>query len=663
MESQSQLPRKPKVILPDDESQLEENFDDLMGPSMQEANTELGLADRKEASKSLVQIVGDEEAQEGFFEEKTDKQPVFGEIAGMTEINNEYEDEKRPSISAQDKEVASEDAPMQTDSSITASKAEEDRSAATEPEQLEAQISKHSKEAEPEQLETHPSLLPEIIATQSVESDTRRKLEDEDKEDVRFSTTSHSNSAKTIRSSTSPSFEPGPSRRRRSIYYDLESRIESTEQENLTQFFSIDTVDDFVLADDHAESVEEESLPTIIEEEAPALDRDLYYARYMDCGTKLESNRVRNNVLQKIVIMYLKRRKVENVCKDSEAPLDQVLKYGQKLDAYQQLMQINETQRLTVAAQVEELRSKRATVDEELKRNFLAMQNRESAIGRGLIYAKTGNQIPDKLIERFLRRQSDQLQQVSTMRLKFIKLKGMVEEKLDAINKLDNLENNLHLADYEQLKSDNRSYADKIEERDEELARLRNKCQNTIQILAHMREKSAALEADMDDLKDDFYSADETARDYRENLADIKHAKDRYRLMARNLKEESGLLTKNDLLDDMERSKSEVGALEAELAKCQEDVKVKKTVVRKLRKTIEELTEEMNARKLERMKRGTVLRAEERRKSTSESTPSASKCRMVYKKRPTLYLPVIQQDVFRDLVKIRPTPSVLNRRK
>ncbi|KAH1003458.1 hypothetical protein HUJ04_003381 [Dendroctonus ponderosae] len=177
MESQSQLARKPKVILPDDESQLEENFDDLMGPSMQEANTELGLADRKEASKSLVQIVGDEEAQEGFFEEKTDKQPVFGEIAGMTEINNEYEDEKRPSISAQDKEVASEDAPMQTDSSITASKAEEDRSAATEPEQLEAQISKHSKEAEPEQLETHPSLLPEIIATQSVESDTRRKLE------------------------------------------------------------------------------------------------------------------------------------------------------------------------------------------------------------------------------------------------------------------------------------------------------------------------------------------------------------------------------------------------------------------------------------------------------------------------------------------------------
>lgn len=111
------------------------------------------------------------------------------------------------------------------------------------------------------------------------------------------------------------------------------------------------------------------------------------------------------------------------MCKDSEAPLDQLNKYGQKLDAYQQLLQINEAERLAMAAQVEELRSKRAKVDEELRSGFLALQNRESTIGHGLIYSKTGNQIPDKLVERFLRRQSDQLRQVSTMRLKFIKLK------------------------------------------------------------------------------------------------------------------------------------------------------------------------------------------------------------------------------------------------
>lgn len=48
-----------------------------------------------------------------------------------------------------------------------------------------------------------------------------------------------------------------------------------------------------------------------------------------------------------------------------------------------------------------------------------------------------------------------------------------------------------------------RNHADKIEEREEELTRLRCKCQNTIQILAHIREKSAALDVDIDDLKEE----------------------------------------------------------------------------------------------------------------------------------------------------------------
>lgn len=48
-----------------------------------------------------------------------------------------------------------------------------------------------------------------------------------------------------------------------------------------------------------------------------------------------------------------------------------------------------------------------------------------------------------------------------------------------------------------------RSHADKIEEREEELTRLRFKCQNTIQILAHIREKSAALDVDIEDLKEE----------------------------------------------------------------------------------------------------------------------------------------------------------------
>lgn len=75
MESETQFPLKPKVILPDDVSHLEENFDDLMGPTMQDVNAELGPEEPSEVRKSLVHIVVDEEAHEDFFEEKTEKVP------------------------------------------------------------------------------------------------------------------------------------------------------------------------------------------------------------------------------------------------------------------------------------------------------------------------------------------------------------------------------------------------------------------------------------------------------------------------------------------------------------------------------------------------------------------------------------------------------------
>lgn len=58
----------------------------------------------------------------------------------------------------------------------------------------------------------------------------------------------------------------------------------------------------------------------------------------------------------------------------------------------------------------------------------------------------------------------------------------MVQEKLDAISDLNEIAPGFLLADYEQLKVMNQSYGDKMEERDEELTRLRAKCASTIQV-------------------------------------------------------------------------------------------------------------------------------------------------------------------------------------
>lgn len=47
----------------------------------------------------------------------------------------------------------------------------------------------------------------------------------------------------------------------------------------------------------------------------------------------------------------------------------------------------------------------------------------------------------------------------------------------------------LHLIDFEQLKIENQTYNEKIEERNEELLKLRKKITTTVQVLTHLKEK------------------------------------------------------------------------------------------------------------------------------------------------------------------------------
>lgn len=89
------------------------------------------------------------------------------------------------------------------------------------------------------------------------------------------------------------------------------------------------------------------------------------------------------------------------------------------------------------------------------------------------------------------------MQQISQLRLKYIKIRNRVTEKQEALQAVDKLGDNLRLVDYEQLKIENRGYADKVEERDEELTKLRAKCDSIFQVLAHLREKSASATLDI----------------------------------------------------------------------------------------------------------------------------------------------------------------------
>ena len=60
----------------------------------------------------------------------------------------------------------------------------------------------------------------------------------------------------------------------------------------------------------------------------------------------------------------------------------------------------------------------------------------------------------------------------------------------------EELGDGLHFIDFEQLKIENQAHNEKIEERNEELTKLKNKITTTVQVLSHLKEKLNWLELD-----------------------------------------------------------------------------------------------------------------------------------------------------------------------
>lgn len=116
----------------------------------------------------------------------------------------------------------------------------------------------------------------------------------------------------------------------------------------------------------------------------------------------------------------------------------------------------------------------------------------------------------------------------------------------------EELAEGLHLIDFEQLKIENQSLNEKIEERNEELLKLRKKTTTTVQILTHVREKLQFVERENAQLQVQLEELERDLSERRDRLGKAKSTRDTLRLQGRKIKEASVYITNSNLLDDME---------------------------------------------------------------------------------------------------------------
>ncbi|KAL3272862.1 hypothetical protein HHI36_014323 [Cryptolaemus montrouzieri] len=328
------------------------------------------------------------------------------------------------------------------------------------------------------------------------------------------------------------------------------------------------------------ESFMKEDKPTV-------LSREEYYSLHERISSDYSFLKMKNKFLQRKMADNFRKRKMEHVLREEfDIQTEALQKYDKKLDRLADLLELYSAETTRIGAELHTLQQQQDAKNLERKTIFMKGISREREIGTGLISTKTGKEIPDKVVEQLLRRQINAANQISELRLKFITKRDELVEKTAELKSLDNIGEDLSLMDYEQLKIENRAHSDKLEEREEELTKLRIKCRNAVQVMAHVREKAAALDADMDILKEEYEEVHAEYIEIRERLNFYKTERDIIRNKTMKLKAESGLLTKPKLLFDMETSMEELKVYEKHLERVKEEYMLKTQQIRNLRKNI-----------------------------------------------------------------------------
>lgn len=164
------------------------------------------------------------------------------------------------------------------------------------------------------------------------------------------------------------------------------------------------------------------------------------------------------------------------------------------------------------------------------------------AIASQAISSRTGKGIPLTDIDFLIRNLEKKESEVSSQRLDHIKMTNKLKKKEMQLKQREELADGLHLIDFEQLKIENQTYNEKIEERNEELMKLHQKITNTVQVLTHYKEKLQFMESESLIQSNKLKVIETEVVQCRDSLTKHKQNRDKLRTEFHKLQQNAGLL-------------------------------------------------------------------------------------------------------------------------
>ncbi|XP_063779871.1 coiled-coil domain-containing protein 96 [Pseudophryne corroboree] len=315
--------------------------------------------------------------------------------------------------------------------------------------------------------------------------------------------------------------------------------------------------------DDELQEEAEQSLDNTEPQESPRdtfegnQAQEVLIQQYQALVLEREKVQQQNTQLQHKLYEYFRRKKGEEARPETEKHIsDQEQRYLKYLTTLEEMRKKYKEDAACHEQQIEELRVQCQEVVSQIDREWAAFQEQKKKVAlyggsrRGAGKHATSSFAQE--VEQLQSKEERKEKEVIQVRLENIKLKNQIYRHESALRSREELADGLHLIDFEQLKIENQTYNEKIEERNEELLKLRKKITNTVQVLTHLKEKLQFVQAENQQQKDKLMEVEALVASKRDILTKTKQARDSLRMDNLKLKQKCGLLGNKVLLRDFE---------------------------------------------------------------------------------------------------------------
>jgi len=187
---------------------------------------------------------------------------------------------------------------------------------------------------------------------------------------------------------------------------------------------------------------------------------------------------------------------------------------------------------------------------------------------------RTGKTIAEKAVRYMEEKLRSKGAMAEKLRLKNMTLKSQIQKMEGQLQQKEDMGEVLHVIDFDQLKIENQQYLEKIEERNNELLRLKLTTGNTVQVLNTLKHKLNTLTSESEWLKRETTQRKDALAKIGEEITRVEQEKEQAARTERKLRRETESDSKMPQVLDYVQQKAEMYELERQAASWTRKVEI-----------------------------------------------------------------------------------------